>query len=460
MWKWAAAAACAVAALLLVSPVVSTQSRAASYITVADVRPLLAPLAASLPPDLPSLAGTQATERWLSWVATHDRAIRQRLREGDEDTLLNWLLLGRSFTSLPPVTVLSGASEAAVASAAELIRARVDALVQALESPGSDERRLFARAYLAGRGVRSGGNSGRTATRNYLLQAVQRMFDDASGPQPATRAAATTPTSPFEHRGLSLDTTIQPNFAVERSLLTLKTRRLIAPESVRRVAIVGAGLDFADKNTGFDFYPVQTVQPFAVLDALRRLGLVDRAANVEIVALDISARVRDHIAAARKAAGGGYVLHLPLARTGRWSPELRRYWSTFGDRIGTALPSPAPTTAEVDLRSVRISPAAVTTVIADDVNIITERSRRAPFDLVIATNVLLYYGPFDQALALSNVGAMLTDGGLFLTNTALPDIPSSRLQRVGSEVTLYTTDGRGDEIIWYARRGGPAAPQQ
>jgi hypothetical protein len=229
---------------------------------------------------------------------------------------------------------------------------------------------------------------------------------------------------------------------------------------VRRVAVVGAGLDFADKNTGFDFYPVQTVQPFAVLDALRRLGLAGRAASVEIVALDISARVRDHVAAARKAAAGGYVLHLPLATTASWSPELRRYWAAFGDQIGTAVPSPAPAQAGVDLRTVRLSPAAVTTVTADDVNIITERSRRAPFDLVIATNVLLYYGPFDQALALSNVAAMLTERGVFLTNTALPAVPAAPLKRVGSEVTLYTTDGRGDEIIWYARPGGPAAPQR
>jgi hypothetical protein len=460
MWRWALAAACAVTASLLVSPAVSTQPRAARYITLADARPLLAQLAAARPPDLPPLSGTQANQAWLTWIATHDRAIRRRLREGDEDTLVNWLLLGRSFTSLPPVIVLSSASEAAVASAAELIRARVDALVQALASPGDDERRLFARAYLAAQGVRSGGDSGRIATRDYLLKAVQRMFDDGKGPQPTSRAAATTPASAFEHRGLSLDTTIQPNFAVERSLLNLKARGLIAPASVRRVAIVGAGLDFADKNTGFDFYPVQTVQPFAVLDALRRLGLVDSAANVDIVALDISARVRDHISAARKAAPGGYVLQLPLARTAAWTSDLRRYWNTFGDQIGTALPPQAAAQPAVDLRSVRVSPAAVSAVTAEDVNIITERSRSAPFDLVIATNVLLYYGPFDQALALSNVGAMLTDRGVFLTNTALPDVPSSGLKRVGSEVTLYTTDGRGDEIIWYARTGAPPAPQR
>jgi hypothetical protein len=440
---WATAAS-----LLLLASVAAAQRRTPAYINVADVRPLVARFAASLPPDLPSVDGAQANARWLTWVANHDRTIRQRLREGDEDTLLNWLLLGRSFTSLPPVTVFSGASEAVAAKATELIRARADALVQALESPGSDERRQFARAYLEARGLRFGAGGGQAATRNYLLQALQRMFRNAREQQAAARGA---PAAPFDRRGLSLDTTIQPNFAVERSLLNLRTRKLLSPGSVRKVAIVGAGLDFADKNTGFDFYPVQTVQPFAVLDALRRLELIDRAGKVEIVALDISARVLGHIAAARTAAAAGYVLRLPLTRTDLWSPELRRYWHTFGDQIGTPVPSPAPP-AEIDLRTIRVAPEAVATLLADDTNVIVERSRLAPFDLVIATNVLLYYGPFDQALAMSNVGAMLKSGGLFLTNTALPDVPSSHLTRVGSEITLYTTDGRGDEIFWYRQQ--------
>ena len=157
MWGAARALTCAGAISLLLVAAVSTQPRARGYLPLSDVRPLLAAPAAPIPSDLPVLTGPQANSRWLSWIATHDRNIRQRLREGDEDTLVNWLLLGRSFTSLAPVTVYSGASEAAVASATGLIRARVDALVLALESPGGDERRQFARSYLESRGIRFGG---------------------------------------------------------------------------------------------------------------------------------------------------------------------------------------------------------------------------------------------------------------------------------------------------------------
>ena len=53
----------------------------------------------------------------------------------------------------------------------------------------------------------------------------------------------------------------------------MKARGLLKPGAVRRVAIVGPGLDFADKDVGFDIYPQQTLQPFAVLDSLKRLGL-------------------------------------------------------------------------------------------------------------------------------------------------------------------------------------------
>ena len=43
--------------------------------------------------------------------------------------------------------------------------------------------------------------------------------------------------------------------------------------SVTRVAIIGPGLDFTNKADGYDFYPIQTSQPFVVADVLMRLGL-------------------------------------------------------------------------------------------------------------------------------------------------------------------------------------------
>lgn len=425
---------------VLTGAAVSAQPRTPAYIGLGEARSLASALPpASRPADLPAAAATDAATRWRGWVSSHDQAIRRRLADGDEDTVLNWLLLGRTFTALPP------------ASSADLARARIDPFILALEASGTDERRRFARRHLERRGLRFGGTAAdRDRARAYLLRALEEMLA-----APAARAAAgarqssAAPASAFDQRGLSLDTSLQPNFAIEQSLQAAKARGTVAAGAFRRIGIIGAGLDFADKNSGFDFYPVQTVQPFALLDTLQRLGLA-AAGTVEIVALD-SPRVLEHVRAAR--ASRNYVIQLPLAETAPWSLEFRRYWATVGTQVGSAVAANGP--AGVAQRAVRVAPAALATLGAEDLNIIVQRQAGASFDLVVATNVLVYYAPFEQAMAMANIAAMLGPRGLFLTNTTLPAVPAAGLARAGSQVTLYTTDGRGDEIIWYRRAGQP-----
>ena len=63
---------------------------------------------------------------------------------------------------------------------------------------------------------------------------------------------------------------------------------------MRRVAVIGPGLDFVDKEEGYDIYPPQTIQPFALIDSLIRLGLAD-GARLRVTTVDVSARVNDHI---------------------------------------------------------------------------------------------------------------------------------------------------------------------
>ena len=67
--------------------------------------------------------------------------------------------------------------------------------------------------------------------------------------------------------------------------------------------MIGPGLDVVDKEEGHDFYPPQTIQPFALIDSLVRLGLAD-ADTLRVTTFDVSARVNDHIAEmGRRAAG-------------------------------------------------------------------------------------------------------------------------------------------------------------
>ena len=74
------------------------------------------------------------------------------------------------------------------------------------------------------------------------------------------------------------------------------------------------------------------------------------------------------------------------------------------------------------------------------------------FDLVIATNIFVYYDVLDQALALANVEAMLKPGGFLLSNNALLELPASRHAVVGYLTVQYSDrQDDGDHIVWYRR---------
>ena len=65
-----------------------------------------------------------------------------------------------------------------------------------------------------------------------------------------------------------------------------------------------------------------------------------------------------------------------------------------------------------------------------NVNIVTERLDREAFDLVIATNVFIYYDVLEQALAMSNVEAMLKPGAFLLANFSAPKLTSLTIRPV------------------------------
>ena len=464
--------------LLIVTAGAAAVTGPARYVRFAEVRPILIELAGALPPELAKLGDSQLEAAWPAWIERHDREIRARLEQGDEDTIVNWLLFGTSFTAQP--RALMGAvegntaadQEAILRRTVELISARLDDLIKALASPGTDERRLFARRFLEQKGFRFGTVAGRQAARDQLLGAIMRVGREQE--QIDQELGATSGgdslvefvkrSQLFRTRGLSLDTSLLPNYAIEQSLAAMKTQGLLKAGDLRRVAIVGPGLDFADKDIGFDFYPQQTLQPFAVLDSLRRLGLVPASGNHEIVLLDISPRVIDHVTRARTRAAkaGGYTLRLPLARTTEWLPEVRKYWQVFGDQIGAPAPAsvPKPISDQAELRAVRVTPAAVQRMSVADFNIVTQRidgEVAEKFDLVIATNVFVYYDALEQALALANVEAMLKPGAFLLANFAAPQVRALTIRPVDTHTTVY---GRGqdgaenilDFLVWYKAR--------
>jgi len=90
-----------------------------------------------------------------------------------------------------------------------------------------------------------------------------------------------------------------------------------------------------------------------------------------------------------------------------------------------------------------------------DLNVVLQREESpadAKFDLLIATNILVYYDTFEQSLALTNIQSMLRPGGFLLTNNLLLELPSSKMKSsdyVSVEYSSHETDG--DQIVWYRR---------
>jgi hypothetical protein len=251
---------------------------------------------------------------------------------------------------------------------------------------------------------------------------LHRITSAASAAQPERRAADATL---YRDRGLSSDTSLRIGFALEQALAALRDRGELTVRPVRRIAVVGPGLDFADKAQGFDFYAVQTIQPFAVADSLLRLGVAERPA---VTALDISPRVVAHLREARDRAlrGEPYRLTVVLERDRpglEMDPALVEYWRRMGSHTADEIPVAVPA-AQADRirgRALAIRPQVVREVTGSRLNIVVERlDMTPPLDLVVATNVLVYYEPFEQALAVRNMASMLRAGGLLLSNQPVP----------------------------------------
>jgi hypothetical protein len=432
----------------------------------AEAQPILQILADILPAELRGKPATEIERIWPDWIADQDSSIRKRIDQGNQDSMVNFMVFGSSFTRQPRVTLAQLSSRDAASKVADLIQERAADLATALARPGTNERLAFLRELVRGQGQNPDTAEGRKRLVTFLLAEFSRMLDEQASYARILEGARQLgdPSAEFAERsklyaarGLSADTSIFPNYAIEASLRRLVTNGQLAPGSVRRVAIVGPGLDFTDKQDGYDFYPQQTLQPFAVIDSLTRLGLAHP--GLQVTTLDLNQRVNAHLTTAIAAARRGrrYIIQLPRDEGAAWTPEMLQYWQRFGDRIGTAARPVAvpPGLGKVTLKAVAVRPEVTRRLEVRDANIVLQRLETAPaerFDLVIATNILVYYDIFFQSLAMSNVARMLRPAGLLLSNNALLELPGAPLRSVGYETAIYSDrEGDGDFIVFYQK---------
>src|SRR5262245_38571097 len=113
-----------------------------SFKDYSDVQTVLASLTDTLPAELKSSDLSARRKAWADWVIGHDRDIRGRLVRGDEDTIINWLLFGTSFTQQPSVLLQTPATAEGLS---RLIPSRTKDLISTLESSDLNARTVVAR---------------------------------------------------------------------------------------------------------------------------------------------------------------------------------------------------------------------------------------------------------------------------------------------------------------------------
>ncbi len=409
--------------VLLIAGVLLGRTEAVRYLHWDEIQPAFAAFAA---------AGQRAptfsdVEEFDGWIRQRDAEVRGRIDRGIEDSIGALVLIGSSFTTLPKIASAADAVNAA-GDLTPGARNRAQAFVQAIEEQ-DQERFALVRDFLRIERVPD------DEVRAFVIGIVRRYALEQAGFQKKHPQAP-----PRLDGGIGSETSLAANFAIEDSLAYLKSKGVFqAP--IRRVAVIGPGLDFA--GAAGDAFPPQSVQPFAILDSVLHLGLA-QPAEVEITAFDLNPAVLTHLKLLpAKIRGGHYVLQLPRQAPAGWNAGATAYWQHFGESIGKAS-EPHAITVRSNLR-----------IVGEQLNIVAQ-TREVPagqgFDLVIATNVFGYYNPLEQAMALANIAQMMSIGGIVLANNSMPTDKVQALEFLGARHVAFADNGGGEDVLMFRRR--------
>jgi hypothetical protein len=346
---------------------------------------------------------------------------KERLRDGEAEHLIYYLLQSKRFTPEPPIEPALSAREFVRALAAPVrtrylsdgllnqpelntpaaVKKRMLDFIEALRSSLADERLAWFRKSLSEpeRTVRHLSAEYARAMR-FLYQKEFSGEKDSAGL--------------YARRGHSSDTRVESSYAVWTALSILQ--KLDPFQKINRVLIVGPGLDFAPRTGFFDSYPPQSYQPWAIADALLQLGLADRS-RLRIHCVDINDRVLEFFGEFRTRR------EPQLTLFASWEdPEYLAYFRALGHGIGAEDTTPGRVKS---VKTLRLSKDALAFVTAGELNVITQRYDPCPeYDLVIATNVFVYFDNRELLLALSNIHSMLANGGYLIHNELRPELES------------------------------------
>ncbi len=378
--------------------------------------------------DLPPAVQTRLEKSGLTAttfdtrIAALSREAQSRVRQGDMEHLIYYMLQSTHFTRLPAIEPALSArafvegmrgGTGKPSGFPPAVDARVTALLKAVDSPDREPRLAYFRALLAHTAY---GLDRRAILSGEYLRVM--LFLNSKEFLARGRPEATALL--YRNRGLSTDTAVESGYSVQVGLGVLKA--LEPSRRIRRVLIVGPGIDLAPRTGMLEAGPPESYQPWAVIDALVSQGL-SSLDDLEIVGADINQRVVDHLRAARLAPP---VLRLVsgLEESGivAFSPDYREYFAGLGRSVGTIRQGGKAPAGHL-AKTVNVSSKAAARLRAEQMNIVTERLDGEQFDLVIATNILPYFGQTELVLALANISAMLSPGGILLHNELRPSLP-------------------------------------
>ncbi|MBI1787594.1 MAG: hypothetical protein HYR60_08610 [Acidobacteria bacterium] len=351
---------------------------------------------ADIPPGIrPLLAEASDEDSFQRLRRRIERDTQERLRQGEDEHLIYFLLQSMAFTKRPRVEpALSAREFAESATIPPAAQARMEEFLRALDRPTSGPRLAYFQQYLAPR------RRSPAELEAAYRQAMRFLHEKEFAGSPA----------PYQRRGHSTDTGIEVNYTISTALAVI--RALDPSARLERVLIAGPGLDFAPRTAFQESFPPQSYQPYLTADSLLRWQLADpRGLSVHCV--DINPRVVGFIEEFPRRAD----LSLTLSRHAG-EPDYEEYFADAGKHIGETTPVALG-------KIVRVRRELAARVRAEPLNILTERYDPPPgFDLVIATNLLLYFDSTELALALANLSAMLRAGGFLIHNELRPEVES------------------------------------
>jgi hypothetical protein len=284
------------------------------------------------------------SKQWDGWIRQRDYEIRGGIERYIEDSISMLIMFGTSFTTQPrlasPAEAVSGAGDLTQAA-----RVRMDAFINGLDQI-DDESFRWVLQFLRRRQI------AQDELRAFLVGNLRRSALERRRTQ-QMHSAGTAPS------------------LIEQTLRNLMSTGK-APARIRRIAVIGPGLDPA--------YDADTYNLFAGLEAALASGLT-KPGNVEVVVLDINPWVLSHVRSVASKAGGRSGAHIR----------------------------------------------------AEDLNVATQTLDAAPnqgFDLVVAATA--GYSRVELSLAMASVAQMMASGGVFLASGPLSVAIPSEFEALSS----------------------------